>query len=412
MRGFLPILVALALTGLLSMVAGSPTTATGAGDPVIAAAGDIACDPAGHSYNGGRGTATACRQKYTSDLLANGGFAAVLPLGDNQYYCGSLRAYERVFAPTWGRVKAIMHPTTGNHEYLTRSGRAGTGCSSTNANAAGYFRYFGSAAGGMGRGYYSFKVGGWHLIALNSQCSHVGGCGPTSQQGRWLAANLAAHRHTCTLAYWHIPLFSSGGRAKQNSLPFWKLLYAAHADVVLNGHDHIYERFAPQGPSGRRDRENGIREFIVGTGGADHTSVVRVAANSQVWNDTTYGVLELTLHQRSYKWKFLPATGSGGFSDSGSARCHEMETLQKSCIVPRVKGKKLRAAERAIRREHCSVGKVRWAYSRRIRKKRVIAQRPRAGAWRAPGAKVRLTVSKGRKKQALQARTMRNRSFR
>src|SRR5204862_6836864 len=158
-------------------------------------------------------------------------------------------------------------PTVGNHEYLTSGG---TGCDSTNTNAAGYFNYFGSAGGQSGKGYYSFDIGSdWHLIALNSQCSSAGGCGSGTAQYTWLQNDLAAHAGKCILAYWHIPLFSSGGRAAANSRPFWNLLYAAHADVILNGHDHIYERFEPQGPSGKVDLVNGIPEYVDGTWGAN-----------------------------------------------------------------------------------------------------------------------------------------------
>ncbi|MDX6378258.1 MAG: hypothetical protein QOE98_2561, partial [Gaiellaceae bacterium] len=165
-------------------------------------------------------------------------------------------------------------------------------------------------------------VGSWHLIALNSNCGNVGGCGASSPQGRWLAADLAAHRNACTLAYWHIPLFSSGGRAAINSQPLWSALYDAGAEVVLNGHDHIYERFAPQTPGGVRDDARGIREFIVGTGGANHTSLVGLAANSEVQNTNTFGILKLTLHANSYDWQFIPAAGTGSFTDSGSQTCH------------------------------------------------------------------------------------------
>jgi hypothetical protein len=208
----------------------------------------------------------------------------------------------------------------GNHEYLTSGG---TGCDSGNQNAAGYFRYYAAAPdeGTVGRGWYSFDLGSWHLIALNSNCANVGGCGPGSRQYTWLRANLARHRHKCLLAYWHIPLFSSGGRAAQNSRPFWNLLYAAHADVVLNGHDHIYERFAPQTPDGGLSFEHGIREFIVGTGGANHTSILAPATNSQVRIDTAFGVLRLTLRPRSYRWAFVPV-GGGPVMDSGSGACH------------------------------------------------------------------------------------------
>ncbi len=287
-----------------------------ASDPVIAAAGDIACDPADVFFNGGNGTPTNCRQKDVSNLLVGKGLAAVLPLGDNQYYCGSLAAYNAVYDPTWGRVKSITHPVVGNHENLTTGG---TGCDSSNAQAAGYYRYFGAAAGLPSQGYYSYDIGAWHLVALNSNCSSVGGCSAKSPQGKWLSADLAAHPNQCTLAYWHIPAFSSGGRAGTSTLPFWSLLSAAHADVVLNGHDHIYERFAQQSPAGLAD-PNGIREFIVGTGGANHTSLASLAANSEVTNTNTYGVLQLTLHSSSYDWSFAPAVGA--FTDSGSTSCH------------------------------------------------------------------------------------------
>jgi hypothetical protein len=288
----------------------------GTADPVVAAAGDIACDPSSSSFNGGLGTSSSCRQLYTSNLIVGGGLAGVLVLGDNQYYCGSLTAFQQVYDPTWGRVKSITYPSPGNHEYLTSGG---TGCDASNAGAAGYFNYFGAVAAG---GWFSVDIGTWHIISLDSNCSDAGGCGTTSPQGQWLQSDLAAHTNMCTLAFWHIPLFSSGGRAASNSQPFWNLLYAAHADVILNGHDHIYERFAPQDPSGNYDPTNGIREFIVGTGGADHTSIATVAANSEVRDTTTYGVLELTLHPTSYDWTFVPDTGSGSFTDSGSASCH------------------------------------------------------------------------------------------
>jgi hypothetical protein len=287
-------------------------------DPVIAAAGDIACDPTISTFHGGLGTATACRQKYTSDLLMNAGFSAVLDLGDNQYFCGGYQAYLRSYDLSWGRVKSITHPSAGNHEYMTSDG---TDCNINNEGAAGYFKYFGRAAGAPGRGYYSFDLGAWHLIALNSNCVDVGGCGSGSAQYAWLQADLAAHRNVCTLAYWHIPLFSSGGRAAVLSRPFWQLLYDNNADLILNGHDHIYERFAPQGPGGTPDASRGMREFIVGTGGSDHTAVDQIAANSEVRNVDTYGVLKLTLQGSGYDWQFLPEAGRT-FTDSGSGVCH------------------------------------------------------------------------------------------
>ena len=304
--------------------AGASTAAT-TGDPVIATAGDISCDPANKNWNSGNGTSNACRQLATSNLIVNGNFAAVLPLGDNQYECGSLWAYQNSYDLSWGRFKSITRPSPGNHDYLTHGG---ADCTTANKGAAGYYNYFGTLAGTVapGKGYYSYDVGTWHLISLNSNCSDAGGCGPTTPQGKWLAADLAAHANQCIIAYWHIPLFSSGGRASSNSQSFWNALYAAHADVILNGHDHIYERFAPQSPSGQADPTTGIREFIAGTGGNNHTSIANVAANSVVRDTTTFGVLELTLHPGSYDWQFVPDAGSGSFTDSGSSTCHNAST--------------------------------------------------------------------------------------
>jgi hypothetical protein len=318
--GFHVALVAIMLAGSAALGAVS-ASAVAAGDPTIAAAGDYGCDPLAPDYHNLDGSLNGgqCQQKATSNLLVNGNFSAVLALGD-QHYCGSLAEYQQAYDPTWGRVKSITHPIPGNHEYLTTGGSTPTiGCDSSNAGAAGYFGYFGSAAGTPGQGWYSYDIGAWHLIALNSNCSDAGGCIPSSPQGLWLAADLAAHPNQCILAYWHIPLFSSGGRASQNGYWLWKQLYAAQADLVLDGHDHIYERFAPQDPNGVAD-PNGIREFIVGTGGANHTSIATVAANSVVRNATTFGVLGLTLHAGGYSWNFEPSAGS--FTDSGSASCH------------------------------------------------------------------------------------------
>ncbi len=314
------------LTGMTSLFTGwlqapskinrNTNVAMAASDPVIAAAGDIACDPADPSYNGGNGTATRCRQKFTANLLVNAGLAAVLDLGDNQYECGGYQAYQQVYDLTWGLVKSITHPVAGNHEYLTTGG---TNC--TNGDAAGYFQYFGAAAGIPGQGYYSFDIGSWHIIALNSSCTSVGGCNAASPQGQWLDADLAAHTNFCTLAYWHIPLFSSGGDTNNNSQYFWTDLYNHGADLILVGHSHIYERFAPQTPLGVADPVQGIRQFTVGTGGANHTTILRNAANSQVTDVTSFGVLKLTLHPTSYDWQFVPEAG-GTFTDSGSGNCH------------------------------------------------------------------------------------------
>jgi chitodextrinase len=300
----------------------SSVTAAAAGDPVIAAAGDIACDPADSNFNGGLGVSNGCRQRATSDLLVSAGLSGVLALGDNQYYCGSYQAFVGSYDQSWGRVKSMTYPSVGNHEYLTHGGSgASTGCDATNTGAAGYYQYFGAAAGDPSKGYYSFNIGAWHLISLNTQCSSVGGCSASSPQGQWLTADLNAHPNMCTLAFFHIPLFSSGGRASSNASGMWQVLYAHRADVILNGHDHIYERFAPQTPTGTLDAANGIREFIVGTGGANLTSLASTAGNSEVRNASTFGILALTLHPTGYNWTFVPEAGKT-FTDAGSGTCH------------------------------------------------------------------------------------------
>src|SRR5215212_9314195 len=212
---FLVLIVLLGPSALLSQTgnrAGSSEIASLSSDPVIAAAGDIACDPLHKDFNGGNGTSANCRQKYTSDLLVNGNYAAVLPLGDIQYYCGGYQAFQQSYGPSWGRVKDITHPVVGNHEYINTPdpNSPSTGCDISNDKAAGYFNYFGAAAGDPTQGYYSYDIGAWHLIALNSNCEDAGGCDPDSDQGQWLQRDLSTHQGVCTMAYWHIPLFSSG----------------------------------------------------------------------------------------------------------------------------------------------------------------------------------------------------------
>ena len=274
----------------------------------IAAAGDIACDPASAAFHGGQGAGLECRQAATSDLLVDEDYAKVLVIGDSQYEDGTAPAFAASYDPTWGRVKSITAPAVGNHEYNT-------------PGATGYFRYFGEAAGDPTKGYYSFDLGGWHLIALNSNCSEVGGCEADSPQERWLRRDLAESASKCTLAYWHHPPFSSGyhgGRAEY--APFWQALYEADAEVVLVGHDHDYERFAPQTPEGEVDRARGVREFVVGTGGKNLRAFPDVAANSEAHDDSSLGVLELTLGRDAYAWRFRAAVGA--FSDTGSYACH------------------------------------------------------------------------------------------
>ena len=212
--------------------------------------------------------------------------------------------------PNVGRYKARTSPSVGNHEYYT-------------PDASGYFGYFGKAAGDPRKGYYSYDLGEWHIISLNSECENVGGCGAASPMVGWLKQDLASHPQPCTLAYWHEPLFSSGYHGINTKMkPSWDALYAAGADVVLNGHDHDYERFAPQAPSGAADNERGIREFVAGTGGEELRPFDTIRAHSEVHNTHTFGVLKLTLHANRYGWKFVPVAGKT-FTDSGSDQCHQ-----------------------------------------------------------------------------------------
>ncbi len=309
-----------------------PIAGTGSLGTRIAAAGDIACDPLDPDFNGGQGVPGSCRQHAVSDLIQSAQPDAVLPLGDNQYYCGGHGAFQQSYDLSWGRFNSIAHPVVGNHEYLTHGGSifGGTGCDESNLGAAGHYDYFNGvgnfsgAAGDRDKGYYSYDVGSWHLIALNTSCVAIGGCGVLSPQGRWLAADLEAHEDQCTLAYWHIPLFSSGGRSTSGSLPLWNLLYSAGAEVVLTGHDHMYERFAPQRGDGTADPARGIRQFVAGTGGSNLTSVSTLAPNSEVHDDATFGALMLNLNPASYEWNFVPEPG-GTFTDSGTGTCHGTE---------------------------------------------------------------------------------------
>jgi peptidoglycan/xylan/chitin deacetylase (PgdA/CDA1 family) len=290
-------------------------------DPVIGAAGDIACDPIQPAYNDGQGTATDCRATHTAALL--NGVDAVLPLGDDQYQCGGLAAFQQSYATSWGVKNAIAHPVPGDHDYYLSGASSGTDCS--NPPGAGYFQYFGSSAGDPSKGYYSYDLGSWHVIALNSApCGHLDTtfCAPGSAQDLWLQHELAANSSTCTLAYYQNPRFTStagGGDATYQQL--WQDLYNGGADVVLNGDSHWYERFAPMDASGNPDPSYGIREFIVGTGGQSLDTPATPLATSQVLNNTSHGVIQMVLHAGSYDWRFLHVADRS-FTDSGTANCH------------------------------------------------------------------------------------------
>ena len=233
----------------------------------------------------------------------------VFTLGDNVYESGTAAEFANCYDPSWGRFKARTRPAPGNHEYLTAGGAA-------------YFSYFGANAGTPGKGYYSYNRGAWHIIVINSTCSEVGGCGENSPQLQWLRADLAANPTNCTMAYWHHPRYSSGKHGSFTAMqPIFQALYDANAELVLSGHDHSYERFAPQNATGGLDLQRGIRQFVVGTGGKNHYPIQTQIANSEVRNDDTFGVIKLTLKPNGYDWQFVPQAGMT-FTDSGSGTCH------------------------------------------------------------------------------------------
>ncbi|MFN2126559.1 MAG: metallophosphoesterase family protein [Anaerolineales bacterium] len=267
--------------------------------PILVGAGDIADAGSNHE---------------TTAKLLEEIPGTIFTTGDSVYPNGTSEEFQTYYDPTWGRHKSRTRPTPGNHDYGT-------------PDAAAYYAYFGSAAGDPGKGYYSYNIGDWHIIALNTQCSEVGGCGENSPQGKWLQEDLSANQHFCTLAYFHYGLYSSSNPSDAAQY-FWDLLYQAGVDVVLNGHAHNYERFAPQDPHGNFDPERGIRQFEVGTGGADlHLIPGITAPNSEVSNDATYGVLKLTLNSTSYDWEFIPVDGMA-FTDSGSTECISTGTIK------------------------------------------------------------------------------------
>jgi acid phosphatase type 7 len=233
----------------------------------------------------------------------------VMAVGDLAYPDGTKENFE-CYDKTWGRAKSRTHPAPGNHEFHS-------------SGATPYFEYFGAAAGDPKTGYYSYELGTWHIIVLNSECKDIGGCNAGSAQEKWLRADLAAHPTACTLAYWHKPLFSSGNAHGNDPVvkPFWQALYDANAEIVINGHDHDYERFALQNSDGAADPARGIREFVVGTGGRSHRPFATPKPNSEFRNADAYGVLKLTLKPKSYDWEFIPEAGKS-FTDSGTGTCH------------------------------------------------------------------------------------------
>jgi hypothetical protein len=276
---------------------GSPLASGEVPTIVITGAGDIA-------------DCTSNGAQQTSDLLLQQAQGSFFTAGDNAYEVGSPANFRDCYGPTWGRVldRTIL-PAPGNHDWVTK-------------DAAGYLGYFGPKAAPDGVTWYSMDLGGWHVVVLDSDCDQVGGCDTSSPQGRWLAHDLETSTATCTLAIWHHPRFSSGEHGDDPQVaPFWDLLQRDGAELVINGHDHDYERFAPQDPSGQEERPGGIREIVAGTGGAGLRQFGRTAPNSEFRIAGEWGVLRLTLEPTRYGWEFLPA-GGAEIGDSGSAPCH------------------------------------------------------------------------------------------
>ena len=288
MKNFLFVLAI--LSGLIGPLPLPEKVLAQSSDPVFVGAGDIA-------------NCSGKNDEETAKLL-DGISGTVFTLGDNVYPDGAPAEFTDCYGPTWGRHKDRTRPAPGNHDYHT-------------SGAAGYFNYFGAAAGDPSKGYYSFNLGAWHIISLNSEV----GYGSGSAQEQWLKADLAANKSVCTLAYWHHPRFSTGQHGDSTrSQGFWQALYDNGADVILNGHDHTYQRFAPQNPGGQADPTRGIREFVVGTGGAGLYPFPTNKPTLEVRNNTTFGVLKLTLHATSYDWQFVPIAGQT-FTDSGTGNC-------------------------------------------------------------------------------------------
>jgi hypothetical protein len=313
--------VVTAFNGTSESAASNQASATtqGGTSKTVAAAGDIACSPNDPHYNGGAGTGDLltgdCHQAATADLIGQGSYDRVLPLGDLQYECGDLTSFNTSYDPTWGRFDAKTEPAIGNHEVQSTS-TTDSGCSSS---GSGYFTYF--AAGVNGKGYYSYDLGSWHVLSINTQCSQAGGCGTNSPEETWIRNDLAAHPAQCTLAYWHQAPWSSVSGGVSNTRTFWKDMVSNGVDLVLVGHFHHYERFADLDANGQPVTSGArTREIIVGTGGKSEGPFPAPIAGSQV-RIRAFGILALTMNSGSYSWNFKPADPTGP-TDSGAESCH------------------------------------------------------------------------------------------
>jgi len=298
MKKILLVVLPLAFIGALCWLSGTSTSQTT--DPVLIGAGDIA----------------DALNMHLSDAIATAALidaypgATVFADGDLAHSDGTDADYTKAYGSIWGRFRARTLPVAGNHDYGVQ-------------NAVGYYNYWGPAAGNPTQGWYSLDLGAWHVVVLNSNCGFVG-CAAGGVQETWLRNDLATHTQACTLAMWHEPLYTSSTIAAPNTdvRPLWQALYDNNVDLVVNGHAHNYERFAPQDAIGNSDPARGIIEIVSGTGGASHFPFnTAMAANSLIGNDATFGVLKLTLHSSSFDWQFLPVVGQT-FADSGTQACH------------------------------------------------------------------------------------------
>jgi Calcineurin-like phosphoesterase len=293
------VIVALGIAVGAALNGGGDSQAEGGGR-VLLAAGDIAeCDHEG--------------DEATAKILADYPQATIQTLGDNAYQHGTAEEFEQCYDSTWGQFKDRTMPATGNHDEATK-------------NAQGYWDYFGPQGGPYDKYYYSYDLGSWHIVVLNSDCWRVGGCETDDPQAEWLRDDLARHSALCTLAVWHRPPFSSGRYGDPEDTarvrPLWSVVNEDGVDVLLTGHEHSYERFAPMNAGGKRDDAQGVRLFVVGTGGGNLRSFANdPLPTTEARQDDTWGVLKLDLKPSGYDWEFLPVAGSS-FSDSGTGSCH------------------------------------------------------------------------------------------
>ena len=282
-----------ATTTALPPPTASPTpTATAAANAVLVGAADIArCD--------------ANKDEATAALI-NGIPGTVFAAGDLAYSGSAATDITDCYGPSWGQFKNRTDPAIGNHEYEI-------------PGATSYWNYWGSAAGTPGQGWYAFNLGTWRIYVLNANCDKVA-CNSGSPQETWLRADLAANPRQCVAAIWHQPLYSSSYGTINAVRPFWQALYDYHAEIIINGHSHNYERFAQMDPTGAPAPGRGLKEFVVGTGGASPYAFTYTPANSELRNSGAFGVIKFTLKQGSYDWQFIPVAGQT-FTDSGSGTC-------------------------------------------------------------------------------------------